>query len=184
MAKRDLQKEQEQRLDHAIKRDPTVIFMLQKMEEAGCTVGRKFFKVEQCDNLEVGGGFSPQGDGVTICCNEEAQLHSQQEVNNAMVHELLHAYDHCRANGLDWSNCDHHACSEVRAANLSGDCTMSQEWARGNYGLKGQHKICIRRRAEISVAMNPNCRGNRARDAVSRVFDTCFKDTAPFDRIP
>ena len=50
---------------------------------------------------------------VTICCNEEAQLHSQQEVNNAMVHELLHAYDHCRAGGLDWANCDHHACSEA-----------------------------------------------------------------------
>jgi len=49
-------------------------------------------------------------------------------------------------------------CLQVRAANLSGDCKMKQEWARGNYGLRGQHKICIRRRAEISVAMNPNCR--------------------------
>ena len=40
-----------------------------------------------------------------------------------LTHELVHAYDHCRAY-VDWSNCVHHACSEVRAANLSGDCKM------------------------------------------------------------
>lgn len=33
MPVRDLQKEQEQRVDHAIARDPTVIFMLEKMEQ-------------------------------------------------------------------------------------------------------------------------------------------------------
>ena len=73
---------------------------------------------------------------------------------------------------------------QVRAANLSGDCHLKQEWARGNFGIKGQHKICIRRRAELSVSMNPYCKGRRARDAVNRVFEPCFKDTAPFDRIP
>ena len=72
---------------------------------------------------------------------------------------------------------------QVRAASLSGDCNAKQEWSRGNFGIKGQHRICIRRRAEISVAMNPYCKG-RARDAVNRVFDSCYKDTAPFDRIP
>jgi inner membrane protease ATP23 len=40
-----------------------------------------------------------------------------------LTHELVHAYDHCRAY-VDWTNCVHHACSEVRAANLSGDCKM------------------------------------------------------------
>lgn len=32
----------------------------------------------------------------------------------ALTHELLHAYDHCRAANLNWTNCEHHACSEVR----------------------------------------------------------------------
>lgn len=40
-----------------------------------------------------------------------------------LTHELVHAYDHCRA-FVDWSNCVHHACSEIRAAHLSGDCRM------------------------------------------------------------
>lgn len=39
----------------------------------------------------------------------------QDEVNQVIIHELIHAYDECRAANLEWSNCAHHACSEVRA---------------------------------------------------------------------
>lgn len=45
----------------------------------------------------------------------------QEEINHALTHELVHAYDHCRAKNLDWTNCQHHACSEIRAAALSGE---------------------------------------------------------------
>ena len=73
----------------------------------------------------------------------------------------------------------------MRAASLSGDCSFSQELLRGNLGVTGQHKKCVRRRAELSVAMNPHCGGpGVARKAVDAVFDKCFGDTAPFDRIP
>ena len=30
------------------------------------------------------------------------------------------AYDHCRAKNMDWTDCRQHACSEIRAASLSG----------------------------------------------------------------
>mmetsp|Transcript_23495 Transcript_23495/g.56203 ORF Transcript_23495/g.56203 Transcript_23495/m.56203 type:complete len:168 (-) Transcript_23495:339-842(-) len=93
-------------------------------------------------------------------------------------------YDHCRGANLDWSDCHHHACSEVRAANLSGDCHWSQEFLRGNFSLQAQHQACVRRRALLSVAMNPNCPEPKAKEAVDAVFDTCFRDTRPFDRIP
>lgn len=76
------------------------------------------------------------------------------------------------------------ACSEVRAASLSGDCNWTQEAARGHLSLGGQHQVCCRRRAELSVGMNPACQGVRAREAVAAVFDACFADTAPFDRRP
>lgn len=33
-----------------------------------------------------------------------------------VIHELIHAYDDCRAANLDWSNCAHHACTEVSSA--------------------------------------------------------------------
>ena len=118
---------------------------------------------------------------VILCHNH---LISQQEVNHALTHELLHAYDHCRAANVDWHNCDHHACSEVRAATLSGDCNFKQEVLRGNFAIRKQHQICVRRRAELSMSMKPSCQGVRGRLAVERVFDACYKDTAPFDRIP
>ena len=168
-----------------------------------------------------------------MCYN---QIRFQEEVNMVLAHELIHAYDHCRARNVDWHNCEHHACSEVcwgldsmgaparkccisvsvqskgcvnlaclvvmfaagcyaeqwsntvcmqvRAANLSGDCQFGHEWNRGNFGLKGQHQTCVRRRAQLSVAMNPNCKGIRAKAAVDAAFPPCFDDTSPFDRIP
>lgn len=47
---------------------------------------------------------------VVVCHNH---VGGQHQVDVALVHELVHAYDHCRGADLDWSNCDHHACSEV-----------------------------------------------------------------------
>ncbi len=46
-----------------------------------------------------------------VVCHD--RLGSQWEVDTAMSHELVHAYDQCRATNLDWTNCAHHACSEV-----------------------------------------------------------------------
>jgi hypothetical protein len=37
-------------------------------------------------------------------------------VELAVAHELIHAYDFCRASNLDLTNCHHHACTEVRMA--------------------------------------------------------------------
>jgi len=48
---------------------------------------------------------------------------------------------------------------QIRAANLSGDCSLGQEFVRGNLSeaLVGQHKRCVRRRALLSVSLNPYC---------------------------
>jgi hypothetical protein len=45
-----------------------------------------------------------------VCSNH---MSIQDEVNQVVIHELIHAYDDCRAANLDWANCAHHACSEV-----------------------------------------------------------------------
>ena len=79
-----------------------------------------------------------------------------------MTHELIRAYDQCRAK-VDWSNCAHHACSEVRAAALSGDCDFKQEFNKRQYGLANQGKVCVRRRAELSLQQSTNCSGEKVR---------------------
>lgn len=38
----------------------------------------------------------------------------QNEIDQVIIHELIHAYDDCRVKNLDWTNCAHHACSEVQ----------------------------------------------------------------------
>ncbi|KAL0040406.1 hypothetical protein WJX77_006244 [Trebouxia sp. C0004] len=52
-------------LQHALNRDPTVKFMVDKMKEAGCEVHKSFFQVENCD-AQAGGGFRPP-DGSSQC---------------------------------------------------------------------------------------------------------------------
>ena len=64
-------------------------------------------------------------------------------MENTVAHELIHAYDQCRAGKrMNWSDVRQHACSEVRAANLSGDCHWVNEVMRGKVfaGLKGHHR--------------------------------------------
>ena len=148
--------------------------------QAGCPLADDFIKVQHC-HAEVGGGFRAP-DGVILCYNH---LTSQEEVNHALTHELIHAYDHCTAKNLDWCNCTHHACSEIRAASLSGDCNYKMEVLRGHLGIAGQHQNCVKRRAELSVRMNPYCSGKgQAEKAVEEAFPLCFEDTRPFDRRP
>ncbi|CAG9460616.1 unnamed protein product [Pedinophyceae sp. YPF-701] len=166
---------------------PHIQFILNEMSLMGCKVDRRFVHVEDCDE-KVGGGFRPP-DGIVLCKN---RLQTRSEVKNTLQHELIHAYDHCRAKNLDWSDCEMQACSEIRAAALSGDCQWKFEFLRGKLsglgvvGNGGHFQKCLRRRAELSVSMKPHCRGARARDAVSAVFPECFRDTAPFppDKYP
>ena len=62
-------------------------------------------------------GFDPDAKEVILC---EDNLTSQNQLNRILTHELIHAFDVCRAH-YDNNNLEHLACSEVRAANLSGE---------------------------------------------------------------
>jgi len=135
----------------------------------------------QCSICEqsVLGGF--QNDhSIVLAANH---MVAQRQANMTLVHEMIHAFDQCRAR-VDWCDCRHHACSEVRAAALSGDCNWLSEVSRLNLAIGGQFERCIRRRAELSVSMNPNCGERKAKEAVNHVYHACYNDTMPFERIP
>jgi hypothetical protein len=121
-------------------------------------VKRTFFSCERCTQ-ECQGGYDPQR-GVILC--QQHMQNSSALIESTMIHELIHAFDDCRAH-VKWDDMTHHACTEIRAANLSGDCSFSQELARGNFKLRAQQQKCVRRRAELSVAMNPSSTGPCAR---------------------
>lgn len=45
-------------------------------------------------------------------------------------------------------------------------------------------QTCVRRRAILSVAANPNCKSKEdAERAVNEVWESCFADTRPFDEV-
>ncbi|KFG50413.1 peptidase M76 family protein [Toxoplasma gondii p89] len=68
------------------------------------------------------GGYSPVYHTVWLCGN---CFWSPFELRRVLLHELVHAFDFARAE-LSPENCRHVACTEIRAYNLSGQCSW---WA-------------------------------------------------------
>ena len=75
---------------------------------------------------------------IVLC---ENNLYSQGIMDETLTHELVHSYDHCRAH-VDWKDLKHLACSEIRAASLSGECFFWKEnFARLKFGWKKHHQV-------------------------------------------
>ena len=109
--------------------------MLKSLEEAGCKIDQRHLQCRPCDETRSG-GFSPD-HGILLCQN---RFFSKKHQEDTMVHEMIHLFDHCRFK-VDWNNCLHHACSEVRAASLSGDCRWTRELRRGFFKFTKQHQV-------------------------------------------
>jgi mitochondrial inner membrane protease ATP23 len=105
------------------------------------------------------------------------KITSKETAERSVRHELVHAYDDARG-FIDPQNCLHHACSEIRAARLSGDCLgleVKHNWTDPmSSGLQ-----CIRRRAILAVENNPVCKDFSER-AVEKTFPKCYSDYEPF----
>eukprot|EP00607_Mallomonas_marina_P008736 CAMPEP_0182416686 /NCGR_PEP_ID=MMETSP1167-20130531/1060_1 /TAXON_ID=2988 /ORGANISM="Mallomonas Sp, Strain CCMP3275" /LENGTH=176 /DNA_ID=CAMNT_0024589691 /DNA_START=72 /DNA_END=602 /DNA_ORIENTATION=- len=170
----------------AVTTNKTVQFLVNAIEEKGCVLPDSFMVCRPCPDEQISGGFAVQTQQsstqyrpmIVLCENKNL---GRKTFENTVVHELIHAYDKCRAK-LDFSNCLHHACTEVRASALSGECAYLQELLRGHSGLRGGHQTCVKRRAKKSLSSNSNCQGDVPSKAVDTVFAQCYRDTAPFDR--
>lgn len=170
-------KEECERMIQKSFRSPTVKFLREHLEKAGCSVNRNFFKAIECEK-QISGGYLRE-EGILVCSNH---MTFQDEVDQVIIHELIHAYDDCRAANLDWTNCAHHACSEIRAGHLSGDCHYKRELLRGFVSLRGHEQECVKRRVLKSVYANPHCSEEAAKQAMDAVWDICYNDTKPFAR--
>ncbi|KAJ8249783.1 hypothetical protein COCON_G00229990 [Conger conger] len=165
----------------ALETSPYAKLLLGAMNQSGCAVYKdRHFSCEDCDGI-VSGGFDATSSQIVLCQNN---IHQQSHMNRVVTHELIHAFDHCRAD-VDWfNNYKHLACSEIRAANLSGDCAFSNELARFNFGFWGHHQACVRDRALRSFLAVRKVTRAEAEKVVDEVFPSCFNDHAPFGRIP
>ncbi|XP_047963370.1 mitochondrial inner membrane protease ATP23-like [Salvia hispanica] len=159
--------------------NPTVKFLKENLEKSGCRIGTNFIKAVHCQG-RLTSRFA-RGFGIQVCSNN---LRCEDEVVQVVIHELVRAYDECRAANLDWTNCTHHACNEIRANHLSGYCHLKRELLRGHFNIKGHEQECVWRRAIKAVIGNPYCSEIEAEDAMKSVWSSCYNDTAPFDRAP
>ncbi|XP_072002923.1 mitochondrial inner membrane protease ATP23 homolog isoform X3 [Engystomops pustulosus] len=140
----------------------------------------RHFTCEECDG-QVGGGFDSSTSEIVICQNT---VNDQTTMNRMLTHELIHAYDHCRAHVDFLNNIQHLACTEIRAASLSGDCSLGNELSRFKFGIKQHHQACVRDRAVRSIVAARKFSQETAEKAVDEVFESCFNDREPFGRIP
>ncbi|KAI0270105.1 metalloprotease ATP23 [Russula aff. rugulosa BPL654] len=162
-----------------INRRPSVQFMLKHLKLAGVDLTSTHIPCQPCD-LTRSGGFAPDAGAVVLC---QGNFLNKKHMEHTLVHEFLHMYDHAVFN-VDWSNLRYHACSEIRANSLSGDCSWAREIQRGRFSFSKQHQACVRRRAVLSVMANPNCQDKESAErAVNEVWESCFNDTRPFDEV-
>ncbi|XP_072598463.1 mitochondrial inner membrane protease ATP23 homolog isoform X1 [Vulpes vulpes] len=161
--------------------NPYVKLLLDAMKHSGCAVNKeRHFSCEDC-NGNVSGGFDASTSQIVLCQNN---IRNEAHMNRVVTHELVHAFDHCRAHVNWFTDVRHLACSEVRAANLSGDCSLVNEIFRLHFGLKRHHQTCVRDRAILSILAVRNISKEVAQKAVDEVFESCFNDQEPFGRIP
>ncbi|KAM6435964.1 mitochondrial inner membrane protease ATP23 homolog isoform 2-T2 [Liasis olivaceus] len=92
---------------------------------------------------------------------------------------------------ISCENCDKHvgggfdsSVSQIRASNLSGDCSLINEMMRFRFGLKQHQQTCVRTKAVRSMLAVRNITKEMAEKAVDEVFESCFNDHEPFDRVP
>lgn len=165
--------------DWVMKYSPSVLFMMDHVKNLGGNLNSTNITCDVCDDLK-GGGFHPEM-GILLCSN---WIRDKWHLEDILTHELVHAYDHLKFK-VNLSDLKHHACTEIRASTLSGECRMLNEIKKtglADFGKKFQS--CIKRRAVLSVAANPNCKNNDdAEKAVNAVWSSCFNDTRPFERV-
>ncbi|ONH70916.1 hypothetical protein CAS74_001428 [Pichia kudriavzevii] len=163
-----------------MKYSPTVLFMFDQIKNAGGYVSPNKITCEICPDPKLG-GFHPEM-GIQLCAN---YIPDKWVLNDTLSHELVHWYDNTRFK-VDWMDLRHHACSEIRAASLSGECAIMTEFKKnaGMMKISKGHQRCVKRRAALSVVGHPKCKDmDHANQIVDEVFRSCFNDTRPFEMI-
>jgi mitochondrial inner membrane protease ATP23 len=74
---------------------------------------------------------------------------------------------------------------QIRASSLSGECRWANEFFKNRiFKFTNHHQDCVKRRAALSVRARPQCKDEeQAMNVVNEVWDSCFRDTRPFDEI-
>lgn len=159
-------------------------YLVQQKREGNSAVDAIDFVCLECRDDGAEGNarafFSAPPPTVVFCAN---RLHSSREVEETMVHELIHAYDFT-VRKMDITKSDVLACSEIRSARES-ECyqkaklleTVLPDVEFFQKSARWLNERCVREHAVRSTSsMFPE----EARDQVDKMFDQCYTDQSPF----
>lgn len=173
-------------------RTPFVDLLLAALADAGCPVKPEIhIVIEDClDNCNIIGAFDSYNNQIVLCKNRfngnESVTSKTISLQQTLSHELIHAFDHCRAHVDFYNNPAHLMCSEIRAASLSGQCMVSQNFVSSALSaFKLYHQHCVRSNALSSFqALYTNWDKEKSQALLDKCFHSCYNDYIPFDRIP
>lgn len=168
---------------------PYLKLLFHAMERVGCQVQPLHIVIENCKTFNGFGGFDSSNNEIVLCENKFADMSEEfakRKMNSIFAHELVHTFDHCRAEVDFYDNPKHSMCSEIRAAALSGQCVLENNWSSAvSHGFKKYHEQCVKLQAMNSFrALHPTWSYQASAGLMKEVFPMCYKDTEPFDRIP
>lgn len=177
----------------------TSVEMVARLRDKKC----KIPTIEFIDCSDSNSSFagSNSSDFIKICKGIPAEM-----IVSTIAHELIHSWDLCKLassstpstiegptsntsatinsspfnsfSTIENLSCLQIACTELRAAKYSGDCSKIQEFYRLNLfslfpmGLER----CARRRAKISLLLHERCKGVDGDTVIEQVWD-CFKSS-------
>lgn len=107
---------------------------------------------------------------------------TKTRAKHTLRHEAIHAYDSVKLK-VDYNDCTHIACAEVRAVNLSNECNYMREVQRGHFGYFKHYDECVKRTAKAILEGNAACRPH-AQEYLEYAWKSCGKDYSPFPFIP
>lgn len=168
---------------------PFLQFLLHAMENMNCKVLPEHLVVEDCKEFNGYGGFDSSNNEIVLCQNQFGNMSWKRALKTmhlTLAHELVHAFDHCRANVDFYNNPKHSMCSEIRAAALSGQCILRHKYVSAVFGkFAGYHQKCVKSQAIRSFrALHPDWNREESEALLNNVFSMCYNDSEPFDRIP
>lgn len=170
----------EQNVYKCVLKSPLVKLMMGALKKSGCEVDiRRHISCEEC-SPNVSGGYDPILNQVVICQNTATNPGIVQSV---LTHEFIHMFDSCQ-NKLDFTNLEHLACTEIRAANLA-HCSWLSAWISGDtsiFNFKETHQYCVKNKALSSVMAVRDVTEEEGMRAINKVFEKCYNDLEPLGR--
>lgn len=158
-------------------------FIRNHMDKIGCPFSVQHLVCQKCpEDNPLLAAFDPERNRIVVCADKAAEA-NQKMLDIAIAHELIHAFDQCRAH-VDWKNMEHYACSEIRATMLSRECLRKFQKNRRKDGQKMTGIWdCVAPRTLSSLKMM-GMEESEAKKIINKVYSHCANDTSPYDLIP